>query len=74
LVNARKMTNPSNSANPVASTPNTPDARSPSLKYPPSGARRRTRRIAAIMPALAVKTTNAPRAHFMLISRCPGSR
>ena len=42
LVNAKKITNPSNKANPVARTPNTPAARSPSSKYPPSGARRRT--------------------------------
>jgi hypothetical protein len=30
--NAKKMMKPSSTENPVASTPNTPDARSPSLK------------------------------------------
>ena len=43
-----------------------PAARSPSLKYPPSGARRRTRRIAAIIPALAPRTMSAPSAHLMV--------
>ena len=34
--------NPSRTENPVASTPKTPAARSPSSKKPPAGARRRT--------------------------------
>src|ERR1044072_7317045 len=37
LSNARKTTKPRTIANPVASTPNTPAARSPSWKYPPVG-------------------------------------
>ena len=44
---------PAKIANPPASTPNTPDARSPSLKRLPSGAPRRTSSIAAIATTLA---------------------
>ena len=51
-VNARNTTNPSSSANPVESIPKTPDARSPSEKYEPSGARRRTSNIAATVIAV----------------------
>jgi hypothetical protein len=51
-VKARKMMKPAKIAKPPASTPNTPDARSPSAKRLPSGAPRRTRSIAAIVAAL----------------------
>ena len=48
--------NPSSTENPVASTPKTPAARSPSAKKPPSGARRRTssRAVTAIAHATAM--------------------
>jgi hypothetical protein len=59
-VNARKMTKPAKIANPVASTPNTPEARSPSVKKLPSGARVRTSKIAAIARASATTTMTMP--------------
>src|SRR5688572_1736406 len=49
------MMKPAKIAKPPASTPNTPDARSPSAKKLPSGALRRTRSIAAIVATLAAK-------------------
>src|SRR4051812_48340960 len=45
--------NPSSTENPVANTPKTPAARSPSSKKPPSGARRRTSRSAVTAAAHA---------------------
>jgi len=45
---------PAKIANPPASTPNTPDARSPSVKKLPSGGLRRTTSIAAIVATLTM--------------------
>ena len=56
LVNASTTTSPSSTENPVARTPNTPDARSPSWKWLPSGADRRTMSITAIAAAVQVTT------------------
>src|SRR6185503_19409993 len=47
---------PAKIAKPPASTPNTPDARSPSLKRLPSGALRRTTSIAPTATTLATTT------------------
>jgi hypothetical protein len=63
LSNARKTMKPSRIANPVESIPKVPAARSPSLKKPPSGARRRTYRssptaaAAAMTQKMSVQTT-----------------
>jgi hypothetical protein len=57
---------PRSSANPVASTPKTPEARSPSRNRLPSGARRRTRSIAEMVTALATTTISVPKTMFML--------
>jgi hypothetical protein len=48
------------SAKPVARTPNTPEARSPSVKRLPSGAPRRTKSIAAIATAATTMTMTMP--------------
>src|SRR4026207_933863 len=48
------MMKPAKIANPPARTPNTPDARAPSVKELPSGALRRT---ASIAPIVATLTT-----------------
>ncbi len=55
------MMNPAKIAKPPASTPNTPDARSPSLKRLPAGARRRRSSIAAIAAVFATTMTTMPR-------------
>src|SRR6478752_4964093 len=47
---------PSRTENPVARTPNTPAARSPSLKWLPSGARRRARSM-RVMATVTVEAT-----------------
>ena len=47
---------PRSTEKPVASTPNTPEARSPSLKKLPSGARRRTSSITVVVRAVAIST------------------
>src|SRR5215210_4436912 len=56
---------PSRIANPDASTPKTPEARSPSVKWLPSGARRRTRSIAPIASAATTMVTAKPITMFM---------
>ena len=50
---------PSSTEKPVASTPKTPEARSPSAKRLPSGAPRRTSNIAATARAVAAAMTIA---------------
>src|ERR1700712_4971794 len=59
------MMKPSSTENPVARTPNTPDARSPSVKKLPSGARRRTRSMAVTVIAVTTATMRAPATMFM---------
>ncbi len=61
LSNARNTTKPRMIAKPVASTPKTPAARSPSVKNPSSGARRRTSRSPPM--AAAATTTMTIAAH-----------
>ena len=56
--------NPAKIAKPPASTPKTPDARSPSEKKLPSGAGRRTNSIAEIVTALATTTTRRVKKRF----------
>src|SRR6188508_1302950 len=51
-------------AKPVARTPKTPDARSPSVKKLPSGARRRTNNIAVTAIASTTTTIAIARARF----------
>src|SRR5687767_5930866 len=57
---------------PVASTPNTPEARSPSEKKLPSGARRRTKSIAPMARPVATATSAAARKRF--IAPLPGDQ
>src|SRR5262245_16153092 len=58
------MTNPAKIAKQVARTPKTPEARSPSVKKLPSGARRRTSSMAVIAIASATTTTAMASARF----------
>src|SRR4051812_45041856 len=58
------MTNASNTAKAVPSTPKTPAARSRSVKNPPSGARRRASHIRATAASTATKTTAAANQRF----------
>jgi hypothetical protein len=60
------MTNPSRNATPVARTPKTPDAPSPSVKNPSSGAPRRTSRSAAIATAVETATRASPQTTLTL--------
>src|SRR3954453_1221131 len=53
------MTKPSSTANPVASTPKTPAARSPSTKKPSAGAKRRANRKSPTVAATAAATRSA---------------
>src|SRR5687768_11273581 len=70
VVKARKITKPAKIAKPPARTPKTPDARSPSVKKLPSGARRRTKSIAVI--ELATATTTMTPAQSRLTGDHPG--
>src|SRR5436190_10734207 len=58
---------PSRTEKPVARTPKTPAARSPFVKKPPSGARRRTRSRADTASAMAAATIAS--AHTMVMAR-----
>src|SRR3954453_9733957 len=58
--------NPSRIENPVARTPNTPAARSPSPKKPPSGARRRTNSSAVTPTAQAPVMATKPQMMFIV--------
>src|SRR6478736_864562 len=58
------MMKPSSTENPVASTPNTPEARSPSLKKLPPGARRRTSSIAVTATAVTPARIASERSRF----------
>jgi hypothetical protein len=64
-VKARNTTNPRRIANPVASTPNTPAARSPSLKKLPSGALRRTSSMAAIARPVVAPMSRSDQPRFI---------
>src|SRR5262245_8006510 len=59
------MMKPSSTENPVASTPKTPEARSPSEKKLPSGARRRTNSIAETVTAQAPAVIRTPQTMFI---------
>lgn len=61
---------PSSTENPVASTPNTPDARSPSANRLPSGARRRTSSMAVTVTAVTASVRRPPSRMF---TAAPGS-
>jgi hypothetical protein len=63
---------PSRTENPVARTPKTPDARSPSVKRLPSGAERRTSSMAATAIAVAATVMSRPQTRFT--SRWQSSR
>lgn len=65
----RRIMKPKSSAKPLASTPKTPEARSPSVNRLPSGARQRTRSIAETVTALTTTTICAPTTMFMLAPR-----
>ena len=65
---------PAKIANPPASTPNTPDARSPSVKKLPSGALRRTRSIAVIVATLATTRMTAAKRRLMRSAPCSEHR